>query len=190
MADRSTAKKTSSKFRNSKCPTSSYTGGERSYHFGDVCHWPRRGYGISRGHILNWNISIVLLIFKSTILLNLHITNQLEVQLTAFFTQTNDLKSTELADAETKLTKNHRYNGIFTELSNQPSLSHLSLTDNLVALDNPPQRPCVESGDFCPSAHRIPPRSPPPGSWRNALWGLLGLGAPKYWKPSGCWNHR
>ena len=66
---------------------------------------------------------------------------------TVLFTYTNEIKITELADADTKLTENHQYNGSMTLLVTQPYSPHSPLTDTLFALAEPPPRPRVEAGE-------------------------------------------
>ena len=59
----------------------------------------------------------------------------------------------DLADAKTKLTKNHQYNGDMSLLGTQPSLPHSPLTSTLVTPSKPPSYPLFDDGDASILAH-------------------------------------
>ena len=68
-------------------------------------------------------------------------------RLTALFYNTNKIKMTELADAETNPTGNLQDNGATPPVTTQTSSTHSPLEDTFVAPAKPPSHPHVEYGD-------------------------------------------
>ena len=66
---------------------------------------------------------------------------------TNLFAHPYEINPTELANDGTTPDDNHQYNGALTSHVIQPSLPNSPLTDDLVAMDDPPPRPCVEVSD-------------------------------------------
>ena len=70
------------------------------------------------------------------------------------FSYTDDIEIPELKDAETDLTENLQNNGATTPVRTQPYSPHSPLKDTLVALDDPPPRPCAEKREAGLQARR------------------------------------
>ena len=66
---------------------------------------------------------------------------------TVLYTHTNELKTTELADAETNPNENHGDNSATPSLGTHPSSPYSPLTDTADALVEPLPRPWVDAGD-------------------------------------------
>ena len=69
------------------------------------------------------------------------------VRPTMFFYHTDELKITDLANAETDPLENYQDNGATLPVNTQSSPPHSPPEDTSVASADPPPRPCIESGD-------------------------------------------
>ena len=68
-------------------------------------------------------------------------------QQTVLFCHTDEIEIIELADDETNLPENHKYNGDMPSVNTQPSLTHSPPEDTLVASAEAPLRPCAKAED-------------------------------------------
>ena len=93
-------------------------------------------------------------------------------QPTELFSHPNKLNPMDLANNKTTPAENHQDNGTSPPHGTQPSSLHSPLIDSLVALDEPPLRPCAEAVNAARLANTSYHPEVRPNSDDDALFGV------------------